>query len=134
VSYSSVEQQLKSIRNAFLYKLIVRILWPIIPIAMEIIIRTLLKIDIVFPDKTILVLAFIIPALFLPDYKGEISLSLLGMCLLFSATPFFCSIVSEDRIIFWIGFFMLLFYIAVFVTLAYLSHRRECSDLLRKIR
>jgi len=117
----TIQKEIKEIWNKFFYKIIIRILWPVFPIGMEIFIRGLLKMNIIFPNKSVLILTFIIPALYLPDYKdkGEISLTLLSMCCLLSATPFFCSIISQDRIIFWVGFTLLLFYIILF-------HR--CSD------
>lgn len=127
---NSTKEEIKKIKEDFYYKIIIRILWPIFPIGMEVLIRSLLGLEIIFPNKSILILAFIIPALYLPDYKSEISLTLLSMCCLLSAVPFFCSIIKQSKEIFWIGFILLLIYIFLFVFLDYFSYQKKYSSLL----
>lgn len=126
----TIQEEIEKIKSEFIYKIIFRILWPIFPIGMEIAIRFLLELEIIFPNKSILVVTFIVPALYLPDYKDKISLTLLSMCCLLSATPFFCSIVSQKRLIFFVGLFLLLLYIILFTIFDYFSYRKKYSNLL----
>ena len=125
-------KEIKNIWNNFFYRCIIRILWPLIPISMEFLVRFLIKVEIQFPNKTILVLAFIIPASYLPDFRGEISINLISMACLLATIPFFCSIISNDEIIYWVGFILFLFFILIFLILDFLTTYRKHSNIIEK--
>ena len=125
-------KQIKKIWHDFFYRVIIRILWPVIPISMEILIRLLIKSKIEFPNQTILIVAFIMPASYLPDFRSEISINLISMSCLLATIPFFCSIVTNHRIIYWTGFFLFIFFMLLFLLLDFFTTYRKHSSIIDK--
>jgi len=123
---------LKELWDSYIYRVIIRVLWPIVPICMEIFIRFLIKKAIVFPNQTILVLAFIVPASYLADYKSEISINIISMLCLFSTAPFFCSIVSNSLLIYWVGFILFIFFIVLFIILDFFATLKKHSIFIEQ--
>jgi hypothetical protein len=124
-----LEEEKRKIKNEFSIKIIVRIIWPIIPIGMEILIQYLLQMHVSFPNKSFLVLDFIVPVSYLPDYKNEVYIHLLVMCCFISMIPFFCAIVSDAAYILWIGFYLLILFVVCFTVIDYFRYRQKISRL-----
>ncbi len=124
--------EIKELWRKLLYRVVIRIIWPIIPISMEVLIRALIIKPITFPNQTVLVLAFIVPSSYLPDFRGEISINLISMGCLLATVPFFCSIVADHRTIYWMGFALLLFFMLLFMILDLMTTLRKHSNILDK--
>ena len=125
-------EEVKELWNTFFYRIIIRVIWPIVPICLEIFIRVLINKQVTFPNQTVLVLAFILPSSYLPDFKTEISINLISMLCLIATVPFFCSIVSNQGIVFWMGFILFVFFLILFLLLDFLKTYKSYSKIIEQ--
>lgn len=99
----------------FILRSITRLLWPLVPIGMELALRFYVTDSLVFPNQSILVLAFIIPAAYITDFKGDVSVHLISILSLVGTVPFMSSVVVNKPIVYWSGFYLYAFYLALFL-------------------
>lgn len=103
--------------NELILRSITRLLWPLVPIGMEVALRFYVSGAIVFPNQSILVLAFILPAAYIADFKGEIPVNLISILSLIGTVPFMSSIVVDKPVVYWSGFSLYVFYLLLFLAI-----------------
>ena len=115
--------------NELILRSITRLLWPIVPIGMELALRFYVTGSFEFPTQSILVLAFIIPAAYLTDFKGEVSVNLISILSLAGTVPFMSSVVVNKPIVYWSGFYLYLFYLALFLLIDIVTTYQKVKEV-----
>ena len=103
--------------NGFLMRTITRLLWPLLSVGMEVVFRFYISDTIVFPNQSILVLAFILPAAYISDFKNEVPVNLIAMLSLIGTVPFMSAIAIDKPIVYWSGFSLYVFYLLLFLSI-----------------
>ncbi len=116
--------------NELSLRVITRLLWPLIPISMEVAIRYLVAGNIVFPNQSILVLAFILPASYLTDFRGKVPIHLISMLCLIGTVPFVSSVLTSDPVVYWVGLYVFLIYAAAFLAVDVLLTYKKAKEAI----
>lgn len=110
---------------SILNNVILRIIWPFFPIIVEMCVEffTVQSLGFLFPNKSILIIALILPITYLPDYHNRIDnrvyLRIAMYCEIPSLGLFICYLFEKDVLQLWGGFVVLIATIIGFILLDY---------------
>ncbi len=131
-------QNRRAIRNEFIERICIRLLLPFYPIFFECLIGLFLEKDIgfTFPNKSVIIIAMIMPISYLPDFfrnANRRSCLIIALFIELPSTVAFVCYLFEGKIrILWFGLLILSISMIVFLILDYIIYRRNLSDLYER--
>lgn len=96
---------------------------------MELALRFFMTGSFVFPNQSILVLAFVLPAAYLTDFRNKVSINLIGILCLIGTVPFMSSVVVNKPIVYWSGFYLYLSYLLLFLSIDIVATYQKIKEV-----